>query len=97
MPRELINLSYLVIVLCLVGVCSASLYGQKEPPNLPKPPKAKIHLPPPGTESPGFFDGERITSEKSMVVDANVAIKLCVGEGDLRINGWRRNEVRVFV
>ncbi len=32
-----------------------------------------------------------------MIVDANVLIKLCVAQGDLRINGWNRNEVRVFV
>lgn len=37
------------------------------------------------------------TSEKSLSVDANVNISLCVTQGNLKINGWSRNEVRVFV
>jgi hypothetical protein len=64
----------------------------------PKDPKAKTFPPPPGHNVPGVFEGDDdVTSEKSMVVDGNVAIKLCVAHGDLKINGWRRNEVRVFV
>jgi hypothetical protein len=64
----------------------------------PKEPKAKTYPPPPGHNVPGVFEGnDDVTSEKSMVVDGNVAIKLCVAHGDLKINGWRRNEVRVFV
>jgi hypothetical protein len=54
-------------------------------------------LPTPGSETPGFFHGDGVTSEKSMLVDGSVTIKLCVAEGSLKINGWRRNEVRVFV
>ena len=98
MARNFKHYSRLLLVLCLVGICSAgTLYGQEKPPKLPKDPKTKIHPLPPGAEAPGFFDGHRATSEKSMMVDGNVAIKLCVAEGDLRINGWRRNEVRIFV
>ena len=37
------------------------------------------------------------TSEKSIVVSPNVSVSLCVVQGNLRINGWSRNEVRVFV
>src|SRR5690606_2896757 len=37
------------------------------------------------------------TTERSVVVDPAVNIKLCVGEGELKINGWSRNEVRLFV
>src|SRR5476651_396505 len=40
-------------------------------------------------------DGE--TSEKLIVVDANVNVSMCVTQGNLRINGWNRKEVRVFV
>lgn len=40
-------------------------------------------------------DGD--TSEKSIVVDGNVNFRLCVTRGTLKVNGWKRNEVRVFV
>lgn len=35
--------------------------------------------------------------EKSIEVDSKVNIGLCVSEGNIRINGWERNEIRVFV
>ncbi len=37
------------------------------------------------------------TSEKSIAVDKNVNLKLCVTQGNLKINGWNRSEIRVFV
>jgi hypothetical protein len=97
MPRNFKSFFCLLLFLCLSGAFAGGALGQEKLPKVPKPVKPKIHTPPPGVESPGFFDGERGTSEKSIMVDGNVAIKLCVAEGDLRINGWRRNEVRVFV
>lgn len=38
-----------------------------------------------------------IPVEKFIEVDSNVNISLCVSEGNLKINGWDRNEIRVFV
>ena len=38
-----------------------------------------------------------IPAEKSIAVSANINISLCVSEGNLKINGWERNEVRAFV
>ncbi len=37
------------------------------------------------------------TYERSIAVSPNVNLTLCVAQGDLRINGWSRNEVRVYV
>jgi hypothetical protein len=37
------------------------------------------------------------TSERSMKVDGGVNLTLCVAEGTVKINGWNRNELRVFV
>lgn len=37
------------------------------------------------------------TSEKAIAVNANVNMSICVTQGSLKINGWNRNEVRVFV
>lgn len=37
------------------------------------------------------------TSEKSIAVDKNVNLSLCVTQGSLKVNGWNRSEIRVFV
>ena len=36
-------------------------------------------------------------AEKSFSVAPNVSISLCVSEGNLKVNGWERSEVRAFV
>jgi hypothetical protein len=89
------NFVGLAILLCLGALCSGSAVGQDKKP--PKPPKVNIATPVPGPEPPGFFNRDGVTSERSVIVDPSVAIKLCVSEGTLKINGWRRDEVRVFV
>lgn len=95
MSRNLKSCFSLALVLCLTCTFVVSTFGQGAKP--PKDPKVKVYPPVPGNEAPGFFDNDRVTSEKAMAVDPNVAIKLCVSHGDIQINGWRRNEVRVFV
>lgn len=40
---------------------------------------------------------ERETSEKSLKVNAKVSLSMCVLEGNVKINGWDRNEIRVFI
>jgi hypothetical protein len=36
-------------------------------------------------------------AEKSLATDTKVSIALCVSEGSVKINGWDRDEIRVFV
>lgn len=102
------NIFCLMLLLCLTGAVAGDAVAQKDAKKSSKPKALADKKPPkqpqpmqyarkPGLGSPGFFDGDGVTSEKSMVVDPNVAIKLCVSEGNLKVNGWRRNEVRVFV
>lgn len=70
------------------------LFGQKPPkePSAPLPPTEQDYRKLP---RPFFRDG---SAEKSISVDASVSIKLpCVSRTELRINGWNRNEVRIFV
>jgi len=43
------------------------------------------------------MSGSETFAEKSIAVDATVNITLCVSEGNLKINGWERNEIRAFV
>lgn len=40
---------------------------------------------------------ERVTTERAIAVDPAVNLKFCVSEGELTINGWERDEIRVFV
>lgn len=89
------NLICLLLFLCLAGGLAADAVGQEKAP--PKPPKSREIVPVPGAEPPPFVHDDGVTSERSMSVDPNVAVKLCVSEGTLKINGWNRDEVRVFV
>ena len=43
------------------------------------------------------IDESESAAEKSIAVDAKVNINLCVIEGSLKITGWERSEIRVFV
>lgn len=67
-----------------------------EPPAKPseKYDRQKYEAPP---QPPGsrMYGGD--TYERSIAVSPNVNLSLCVAQGDLRINGWSRNEIRVYV
>lgn len=70
----------------------------KEDPALPVKPKHKSDSPPIAPPAyPRYARDERVTSEKAIAADPNVAVKLCIAEGSIKINGTERNEVRVFV
>ncbi len=62
----------------------------------PRPRPAERPLPPrvPPTAVSVF---PRETVEKRIQTDPRVNLSLCVTEGDVKISGWERNEVRVFV
>ena len=92
--------SQLWLFLCLA---TGSAAAQPGTPTAPKPhPKAKIEKvekkAPPGVPTPPRqVWGERVTSERAIAADPNVALKLCIAEGEIKINGTEANEVRVFV
>ncbi|MEO8649463.1 MAG: DUF4097 family beta strand repeat-containing protein [Acidobacteriota bacterium] len=96
------------ISLCLLSGVTAAVFGQDKPKEEKsketKPAKAASPVMPlpdrVGPMLPGFRrmrqnDGE--TTEKSIAVDPSASIRICVLNGRLRINGWERDEVRVFV
>jgi len=72
---------------------SASAQGTPAPPPPGKTDKPKFkgfpHAPS-GWERSGSY-------EKAIAVAPNVNFTLCVTEGNLRVNGWNRSEVRVYV
>jgi hypothetical protein len=94
---------YLVVLAAILMGLAGQAFAQKTAP--PSPPGRRTPLPvakpapaadpvtPPQPPLPG--GGEDY--EKSLTVDARVNIWMCVLTGDVKINGWDRNEVRVFV
>lgn len=62
-------------------------------PKLPK--KERLPITKPADPVALYFGGD--TFERSIAVDPRINISLCVTQGDVKINGWSRNEVRVFV
>jgi hypothetical protein len=100
---------FLAILVCVTAIVAAGR-AQKKPPTptpapaptgeLPGKPKVKDKEPkapklmglPPHIEI-----GEGVTSERSILVDPKVTLDLCVTQGTVSVNGWSRNEVRVFV
>ena len=93
------HLTCLLLVLYLLGSFAAGAFGQEKPVKEKDKDKekAKVYPPTPGPHPPGFFDGDGVTLERKILVDPGVAVKLCVAEGNLKINGWSHDEVRIFV
>lgn len=93
----LVRLSKFAVLLC-IGASSVS--AQVETPRPPIRPDRDARMPARRPEMPPIPrpNGEdRFTTEKALAVDSNVAIKLCVSDGEIKINGSETDEVRVLV
>ena len=65
-----------------------------KPDKKAEPPAAEMPEPPP---RPAEYYG-RGTTEKAIAVDPNVNIQIpCVSEARVTVNGWQRDEIRVFI
>ena len=98
------KLVQLTLSLCLAAGLTASALGQTPTPEKqakPVQPHTKVTpMPPrvmniPGFPRPAETEGE--TTEKSIAVAPGVSLKLCISDGKLKVNGWDRNEIRLFV
>ena len=100
------RLSQFGLVLCLAaGVAAAQ--EKHVPPPTPKPaPTAKpekpeksvkVYVPDKPPRPPRYPRYDGVTTEKAIAADPGVAVQLCVSDGDVKVNGSERNEVRVFV
>lgn len=86
---------FVPVIAAIVFAASAAIFGQTEFRPLPTDPTTPAILFGPEHSERMFRRDE--TSERSIKVDPNVNISLCVGEGNLKVNSWNRSEVRIFV
>lgn len=88
-----IKIKYLAFALTFSFAASVNALSQTvvAPPAKLPPRPPKVRAEPPAPPETG------VDSEKSLAVDAKVNISLCVLQGNVKINGWERNEVRIFV
>jgi hypothetical protein len=80
------NFTAAVVAAFISGISSVAISQY----TLPKPPVAE-----PAIAEFEFYGGDNY--ERAIAVSPNVNLTLCVVEGKLSINGWRRNEVRIYV
>jgi hypothetical protein len=89
----------------IIGL-TAVAFSQKPPKPPEKTPKPSAEtapvtappaLPPPVYKLPVVMPGGGEDYEKSIAVDPKVNINMCIVTGEVKINGWDRNEVRVFI
>jgi hypothetical protein len=73
-----------------VVVVSPKPRVEPTPPAFPNPPHPRNRKRRAENESPA-------PAEKSIQTETRVNVSLCVSEGNIRINGWERNEIRAFV
>lgn len=96
MYRNRKKIVLIVVLLCLTAILAAAQdVRTTRRPQQPPPPKVPRIAPGAGLARIPVPDPQ--TSEKAIIVDPGVDIKACVVEGEVKVNGWERNEVRVFV
>jgi len=96
------NIRYKILLAVLAAAISGglSLTGSGQtPPPVPQPAqtavpsRTRVQSAPPSRH----ISGPEGTYERAIAVAANVNLTLCVTEGNLKVNGWNRNEVRLYV
>ena len=86
-------------ILLLFIFFSAQIFAQKPIVVTPKPKPTPKHKPMPDPlDAPEIaMWNDDVPFEKSIEVDDSLNLSLCVSEGNIKINGWERGELRVFI
>ena len=92
------NIFELGSLLLIFLLFSSIVFAQKtvvtpKPNPKPFPQTPKVEPPDP----PDVVWNDDIPFEKTIQVDEGVLINLCISEGNVKINGWERDELRVFI
>lgn len=92
-------LTAVAVLLFMASPTAAQRSNSAEPPEKPAQPSVKsgspTHPKPYTMEYSYRTDGS--TSEKSIAVADSVNFSMCVTSGNLKVNGWNRNELRIFI
>lgn len=96
---KFIQRAKVTFIIALFFVSANSVFGQNPLPPSPQPPPRP---PQPVRQKPWktakvYRNESGKPAEKSIAADFKVNISLCVSEGNVKINGWDRNEIRAFV
>ncbi len=102
MNKIIQKLTMAIAATAALGITSVAVAAQETwPPPAPLPPptpKTRPGTPVPKALPPIVMHLPRGGDhEKSIIVAPNASFSLCVIEGLLRVNGWKRNEIRVFI
>jgi hypothetical protein len=81
------------VTILAAGAASSLSQGSVPPETAPVP----RHLPRAAPAPPNTPAVASDSNERSLKVDSSVNLTLCVNEGTVNINSWKRNELRVFV
>lgn len=102
--QKTILLSFAAFLLLFSAAVEIFSQVNKTEPKVVVAPKPTVQPTPPAFPRPPVqikkrrADNEGPTAaEKSIQTEAKVNITLCVSEGNVRINGWERNEIRAYV
>ena len=91
------NLLLGLVAAVLITASASPLFSQKtpqaSPEKVPVPGRAPKGVPP--LPAPALAGGD--TTERSLKVDPNLNLQICVTEGRVNVNSWNRSELRVFV
>jgi hypothetical protein len=95
MNKIIENLAFCIVAVIALTVLPTPVFAQERWAAPPEAPKALMRAMP---DSPQLvpMPGDD-TFERSIKVDNGVYIELCVTQGNVKVNGWNRNEARVFV
>lgn len=80
-----------------VKVLSSDAPSEPNESNEPAEPSETSESPMPPEEGERVQNDDDTPAEKSIKVESTVVVYLSVSEGDVRINGWNRDEVRAYV
>jgi hypothetical protein len=102
---NLINSNGKVLIFFLAALCCLSFQSISAQTPLPKPkPTVSPKMPLPRTYPTPPKEAKKVVvneadtpAEKAIATESKVNITLCVKEGNVRINGWDRDEIRAYV
>ncbi|HMS08810.1 MAG TPA: hypothetical protein PKE66_04965, partial [Pyrinomonadaceae bacterium] len=89
--RSFISNSVISAVLLFAATASAQTPPAPPVPQVPPVPRTARVAP-----TAPAFPGQLSDTELRVAAEQSVNLKFCISEGTLKINGWDRNEVRIF-